>query len=110
MKTKFAGIGLLAVISIAGLGMPALLAQGPPPPYWGPPPAEFREVARMGFFDGMEGARHDYDNHRRPDVNNRWEFRHPHVPWQEQDDYRRGFERGYRVGVEHLYGDWRRPY
>ncbi len=113
MKTKLAGVGLLVVMWVAGLGTPGVLAQElppPPPPGWGVPPPEYQEVARMGFLDGIEGARRDYQNHRAPDVNNRDEFRHPHVPWRDRDDYRRGFERGYRVGVEHLYGGWRRPY
>ena len=45
----------------------------------------------------------DFDNHRRPDVNNRDEFRHPHVPERDREAYRRGYERGYQVGVDHLY-------
>jgi hypothetical protein len=70
---------------------------------WESPPAELDEVSRHGFHDGIEGARKDYDNHRRPDVNNRDEFRHPHVPERDREAYRRGFERGYQVGVDHLY-------
>lgn len=103
MKIKMAGIGLLALISIAGIGTPSMLAQGPPPG-WGAPPPEFREVARMGFLDGIEGARRDFQNHRPPNVNNRDEFRHPHMPWPDREDYRRGFAHGYRVGVAHIYG------
>ena len=70
---------------------------------WEAPPAELDEVSRHGFHDGIEGARKDYDNHRRPDVNNRDEFRHPHVPERDREAYRHGFERGYQVGVEHIY-------
>jgi hypothetical protein len=70
---------------------------------WDAPPPELDEVSRRGFHDGIEGARKDYDNHRRPDVNNRDEFRHPHVPDRDREAYRHGFERGYQVGVEHLY-------
>lgn len=70
---------------------------------WDAPPSEFDEVRRQGFHDGIEGARKDYENHRRPDVNNRDEFRHPHVRERDREAYRRGFERGYRVGVEHFY-------
>jgi hypothetical protein len=36
-------------------------------------------------------------------VRNREEFRHPSVPHRDREAYRRGFERGYQVGVEHLY-------
>ncbi len=68
---------------------------------WDEPPSEFDEVSRRGFHDGLEGARKDYQNHRRPDVNNREEFRHPHVPDRDREAYRRGFERGYQVAVDH---------
>ena len=70
---------------------------------WEAPPGELDEVARRGFHDGIEGARRDYQNHRRPDVNNRDEYRHPHMPHRDREAYRRGFERGYHVGVEHIY-------
>jgi len=70
---------------------------------WDEPPSEYDEVSRRGFHDGIEGAHKDYDNHRRPDVNNRDEFRHPHVPDHDREAYRHGFERGYQVGVDHLY-------
>lgn len=64
-----------------------------------------RGQARMrGFQDGMEGAMHDFDNHRRPDPDNRDEFRHPHVPYELQDPYRDGFRRGYNVAMRGLMG------
>jgi hypothetical protein len=71
---------------------------------WDTPPQEFREIQRQGFHDGVEGARKDFDNHRRPDVDNRDEYRHPHVPESERSDYREGFRRGYEQAVQHLYG------
>jgi hypothetical protein len=98
MKRKIAGIWLLAVMSITGLGALSAEAQD-----WRRPPAEYREIARRGFSDGMEGARRDYENHRPPDVRNREEYRHPHGNEAEREDYRRGFARGYEVGVEHMY-------
>ncbi len=70
---------------------------------WEAPPGELDEIARRGFHAGIEGARKDYGNHRRPDVNNRDEYRHPDVRRRDREAYRRGFERGYNVGVEHLY-------
>lgn len=64
-----------------------------------------RGDARMrGFQDGMAGAMHDFENHRRPDPNNRDEFRHPHVPYQLQDAYQNGFEQGYNVAMRGLMG------
>ena len=87
--------------------------QGPPPPGygygqdqggWDAPPQEFRDIQRQGFHDGIEGARQDYDNHRRPDVENRDEYRHPHVPHDARRDYREGFRRGYDAAMRHLMG------
>ena len=69
---------------------------------WDSPPAEFREIQRQGFHDGIDGARKDFDNKRRPDVNNRDEYRHPHVAPSAQADYREGFRRGYEVAMDHL--------
>ena len=64
-----------------------------------------REVERAGFHDGIEGARRDFENHRRPNVRNRDEFRHPHVPGYARHEYREGFEHGYDVAVHHLYDE-----
>ena len=69
---------------------------------WDNPPQEFKDIQRQGFHDGIEGARKDFDNHRRADVNNRDEYRHPHVPPSARDDYREGFRRGYQVAMDHL--------
>lgn len=69
---------------------------------WDVPPAEFREVQREGFHDGVEGAKKDFDNHRTPDVNNREEYRHPKVSHADRADYRDGFRRGYEVATNHL--------
>jgi len=70
--------------------------------YWGQGPVG--ETRLRGFQDGMEGALHDFDNHRRPDPANRDEFRHPHVPFQLQEAYRDGFRRGYRIAMTGLMG------
>jgi hypothetical protein len=72
---------------------------------WDAPPAEFREIQRQGFHDGIEGARKDFDNHRAPNVNNRDEYRHPHVSPSAREDYREGFRRGYDVAMHHLMGE-----
>jgi hypothetical protein len=74
---------------------------------WEQPPQEFQEMERRGFHDGVEAARKDYGNHRRPNVNNREEYRHPDIPRRDRGPYRRGFERGYRVGVQHIYNGQR---
>lgn len=88
--------------------------QGPPPQYgdrdrgWEGPPGELNEAARRGFHDGIEGARKDFENHRRPNVRNRDEYRHPNVDRRERRAYRQGFQRGYDTGVQHLYNRGRR--
>jgi hypothetical protein len=72
---------------------------------WDAPPAEFRDIQRQGFHDGIEGARKDFDNHRSPNVNNRDEYRHPHVSPSAREDYREGFRHGYDVAMHHLVGE-----
>jgi len=110
MKTSF-GIAIAATL-VNGCLLAAFAAPAPAQPVpaaymqqgpWDAPPPELDEVSRRGFHDGVEGARKDYGNHRRPDVNNRDEFRHPHVPERDREAYRHGFERGYQVAVDHLY-------
>ena len=71
-------------------------------PGWDAPPAEFRDAQRQGFHDGIQGARKDFDHHRMPDVNNREEYRHPHVDPAVREDYREGFRRGYEVAMHHM--------
>ena len=80
---------------------------GGPPPIaraWDDFPSEFDALRRQGFHDGIEGARRDYENHRRPDVDNRDEYRHPRLPGGQREAYREGFRRGYEVGIRHLMG------
>jgi hypothetical protein len=69
---------------------------------WDTPPKEFRDIQRQGYHDGIEGARKDYDNHRRPDVENRDEYRHPPVPESGRADYREGFRQGYERAWDHM--------
>lgn len=97
--TCLGGVGAIP-LHAASMPVPAGYVQEGP---WDAPPPELDEVTRRGFHDGIEGARSDYNNHRRPDVNNRDEFRHPHVADRDREAYRNGFARGYQVGVDHLY-------
>ena len=107
----------LAIGLVASAG--AVQAQYGPPPGgyqerpregWDAPPREFRDVERQGFLDGISGAQKDFDNRRRPNVNNRDEFRHPSVPEPLRRDYKNGFRRGYETGVRHIMegGPWPR--
>lgn len=108
---------LLSTAALAAilLSTTASIAQyGPPPPQpgyyqqgpggWDAPPQEFREFGHQGFHDGVDGAQKDIENHRRPDVRNRDEFRHPHVPGWARNEYRQAFRRGYSVGMQHMLG------
>ncbi|HTD95940.1 MAG TPA: hypothetical protein VK627_03400 [Edaphobacter sp.] len=98
--------------------VPTLVAQGPPPPGysggygqepWASPPGEYQDIQRRGFHDGIEGARKDFENHRRPNVNNRDEFRHPeNVPGHDRRAYKDAFRRGYDMGVQHIMNGGRR--
>ncbi len=118
MKTRhlLSALALTAGLTLAAPAARAQYQQGPPPPPpgayqggWDAPPPEFQDAARRGFHDGIEGARKDFDNHRRPDVNNRDEYRHPHIERALRHDYREGFRRGYEVGVQHLMNGGRGP-
>lgn len=110
MKRMLSCLSIAALAAATLFTVPAARAwQGPPPPGygqepWAAPPGELQGVEREGFHDGIEGARKDAENHRPPNVNNRDEYRHPHYGGPDRAAYRRGFRRGYRVGVEHLMG------
>ena len=110
MKFKSSAIAVLTLAT--SICVPnTILAQGPPPHEyrsengWDVPPSEYQEVGRQGYHDGIEGARKDYENHRKPDVNNRDEYRHPHVSGRDRDTYRQAFRAGYDRGVDHLMHD-----
>jgi ribosome modulation factor len=120
MKAKQIAMTLVAGVIALGCGAQGALAQGPPPAY-GNQGYGYHEawedshsgdqIARRGFHDGIEGARKDYENHRRPDVNNRDEFRHPDdVSKHDRHEYREAFQQGYQEGVEHYYGGGPRRY
>ncbi len=90
---------LVSSASAASLAQP--VAYGQDRDDWHVPPGEFDEMQRRGFHDGQEGAQRDFGNNRRPDVNNREEYRRPNVPYELQRNYREGFRRGYeKVAAE----------
>lgn len=67
---------------------------------WDAPPSDYqRDIQRNAFHDGMEGARKDAQNRRRPDVLNRDEFRNYRGP--DRRRYRQAFERGYQTFWSH---------
>ena len=78
---------------------------------WDAAPRGYSDIQLRGYRDGMDGARKDYGNHRRPNPNNRENYKHPHdVPHSLDRDYRAAFRQGYRRAFAHLEGrDVRRP-
>lgn len=76
---------------------------------WDAPPPDMNDMERRGYRDGIEGARRDYANHRRPDVDNRDEYRHPDVPRGAWQEYREGFRSGYERGMSYLTGQYTGP-
>lgn len=107
MKFNKLLLPLLALFMATATVSTAHAVQGPPPPggWDAPPPDLHSDIERRGFHDGMEGARKDAENHRRPNVSNRDEYRHPSgVPRGMRHAYQAAFERGYQVGVQHFYG------
>jgi hypothetical protein len=119
MRNQLAVSALALALSTSGFAMAQPFA-APAPAFqyqdhdhdrdrdWNLPPQQFRDIQRQGYHDGIEGARKDYDNHRRPDVNNRDEYRHPHVPESARADYREGFRRGYDTAWDHMMNNARR--
>lgn len=78
--------------------------------YYGPPSFAYAHgdveeaMEQRGFRDGVVGAEHDFKNHRRPDVNNRDEYRNPSfIPGWAQNEYREGFRRGYSIRAREIY-------
>src|SRR5260370_32511088 len=69
------------------------------------PPDRFSELQRRGLQEGVEGARKDFGNHRRPNVANREEYREPRLPQEAWHEYREGFRRGYEMAANRLWGD-----
>ena len=74
---RFAAAGALALM--LGVGAATVQAaplfagqgygQGPGPGGWDQPPGSYRnDIMRQGYHDGIEGARKDVENHRRPNV------------------------------------------
>jgi len=69
---------------------------------WDRPDDAWNDVQRRGFHDGIQAAREDFANHRRPDGDDRFEYRHPRVPGPMRQAYRDSFLRGYNVAMSHI--------
>jgi hypothetical protein len=103
MKQEFWLVPALAVALLGGTKITkAQEYYGPQQYYYEQHEAE-RAWERQGFYDGVRGADRDFLNGRRPDVNNRDEYRDPHLPRWERHEYREGFRRGYYERMKQIY-------
>src|SRR4051812_36449752 len=62
---------------------------------WDESPSEYRDAQRMGFRDGIEAARRDFEGRRHRDADDHESFRHPRVERDLVSDYRHAFKEGY---------------
>ena len=103
---------LIPTLTGATLGLAMLAGTGSAfAQYYDPQPPQQRwsgnaeqALEQRGFRDGVFGADRDFQNHRRPDVNNRDEYRDRRFnsEWAERQ-YREGFRRGYYHRVHEIY-------
>ena len=90
--------GLVAKAHAAAIPAQAQFGEG----RWEDAPSEYREVQRMGFRDGIEAARRDFDRHSRKDADDHDSYKHPRVERNLVGDYRSGFREGYSRAMRHL--------
>jgi hypothetical protein len=92
-----------AALTAQGYGQPGYGQPGygrPPGPAWDAPPSSYRQdLQRSAYRDGINGAGKDQQNRRRPDVNNRDEYRNYRGPHPKT--YRDAFLAGYRAYWRH---------
>jgi hypothetical protein len=72
------------------------------PDAWDTPPEGLQDIQLKGFRDGIASAHKDFDKHREPNVQDRVEYRNPHLPAEQKEAYRDGFSRGYERGASHF--------
>ena len=67
---------------------------------WGepaPPPGSWSDAWHHGFHAGARAAHDDIGRGLPPDPDRHEDFRHPHVPHGQRNDFRDGFRRGYQM-------------
>ena len=75
---------------------------------WDEAPSEYRDAQRMGFRDGVDAAREDFDRHSRKDADDHDRYKHPRVERELVNDYRSAFREGYGRAMRHLRDEGRR--
>ena len=99
MKPTRLLIPAFAVVLLASAGNAFAQQYDAPPEFQYGHHGTEEAMEHRGFYDGVRGADRDFENHRRPNVNNRDEYRDPDsIPGWAQHEYREGFRRGYYVG------------
>ncbi len=111
MRTTFLAVSALALslgATSGGLVAKAHASASPAQPQyegqgrWDEAPSEYRDAQRMGFHDGIEAARRDFDHHSRKDADDHDEYRHPRVERELVNDYRSAFREGYARAKRHM--------
>jgi hypothetical protein len=94
-----------------GLAAKAYAAPAPAQPYagqyegqgrWDEPPSEYRDAQRMGFHDGVDAARRDFESRRHRDADDHQSYKHPRVERDLVSDYRSAFREGYSRAMHHM--------
>jgi hypothetical protein len=96
ISTRFATLAL----AVSMFSAPAALIAQYGHPSWDAPPSSYRQdLQRSAYRDGINGASKDLQNRRRPDVNNRDEYRNYNGPGR--NTYREAFRAGYQAFWRH---------
>ena len=69
---------------------------------WDEAPSEYRDAQRMGFHDGIDAARRDFESRRHKDADDHEAYRHPRVERDLVSDYRTAFREGYSRAMHHM--------
>ena len=110
MTKTWLAVSALAVslgATSGGIAAKAYATPAPSPQYegqgrWDEPPSEYRDAQRMGFHDGVEAARRDFNEHRHRDADDHASYKHPRVERDLVSDYRNAFREGYSRAMHHM--------
>lgn len=91
---------LLLMLALAGCAHPQPAYNPPPPPPPSAPPPQYREAAQQGLYDGYQAAKNDVAAQRPANVEGQEPYRHPPVPPEAVEAYRRSFRNGYNAFLQ----------
>ena len=121
MNIKWISIPALALCIGAPATLKAKASEAQPAPSlaqyqdqdrdWDRPPDNYRNDAqRRGFHEGIEAARHDFQDRRHADADDHEMYKHPPVEGDARHAFREGFKEGYRRAMEHMRHDRNRDH